>query len=54
MLWRYLYQLGDNEAIKFIDELADKSLLQIDETASDRYLSLHSFQREYLEAESEL
>jgi hypothetical protein len=54
ILWRYLYQLGDNEAIKFINELADKGLLQIDDSSSQRTLSLHTFQREYLEVEAEL
>ncbi len=53
MLWRYLYQLRDEEAIEFINELADKGLLQIEERDSERYLILHAFQRDYLQAESE-
>ncbi len=54
MLWHYLYHLTDNEAIDFIDELAEKGLLQIEKTASERYLILHSFQRAYLFADAEL
>ncbi|MDM8558068.1 NB-ARC domain-containing protein [Candidatus Parabeggiatoa sp. HSG14] len=48
MLWRYLYQLIDEEALTFINELADKGLIEVYETSSKKYLSLHSFQYEYL------
>lgn len=54
MLWRYLYQLLDEEANSFIKELADKGLLQLTESSSKKYLSLHSFQYDYLCAEADL
>lgn len=54
MLWRYLYQLADDKAIAFIDELAEKGLLEVYEISSKRYLGLHSFQHDYLLAEAEL
>jgi len=54
MLWRYLYQIADDQAITFIDELAKKDLLGISEVSKERYLSLHTFQHDYLLAESEL
>ncbi|MDM8565289.1 NB-ARC domain-containing protein [Candidatus Halobeggiatoa sp. HSG11] len=44
ILWRYLYQLTNEEANNFIKELADKSLLKTDQ----KTLKLHSFQHEYL------
>lgn len=54
MLWRYLYQLADDQAIAFIDELSKKGLLEVSEISKKIYLSLHTFQHEYLLAESEL
>jgi len=54
MLWRFLYQLLDDKSHTLIDELADKGLLHIKDVSSQRYLSLHSFQHDYLCAESEL
>jgi len=54
MLWRYLYQLRDEEAYRFIKEITEKGLLHINESSSDKYLSLHAFQHDYLCAEAEL
>ena len=54
MLWRYLYQLIDDEAYSFIKELTKKGLLHINESGSHKYLSLHAFQYDYLCAEAEL
>jgi hypothetical protein len=48
MLWRYLYQLIDEETQTFINQLVEKGLIQVYETSSQKYLSLHSFQYEYL------
>ena len=44
ILWRYLYQLTDEEANNFIKELVEKDLLQV----NNKSLSLHSFQHDYL------
>ncbi|MBE9563161.1 MAG: hypothetical protein IMF12_09905 [Proteobacteria bacterium] len=44
ILWRYLYQLTDEEANNFIKELSDRGLLHI----NHKTLKLHSFQHEYL------
>ncbi len=44
ILWRYLYQLTDEEANSFIRELVEKDLLQVNKES----LSLHSFQHDYL------
>ncbi|MFK5968856.1 MAG: NB-ARC domain-containing protein [Candidatus Marithrix sp.] len=44
ILWRYLYQLTDEEANSFIRDLVDKDLLQVNKES----LSLHSFQHDYL------
>jgi hypothetical protein len=44
MLWKYLYQLTNDEATNFIKELADKNLLQLNKKS----LKLHSFQHDYL------
>jgi hypothetical protein len=54
MLWRYLYQLIDDEAYNFIKELTEKGLLHINESGSHKYLSLHAFQYDYLYEEAEL
>lgn len=54
MLWNYLYHLRKEEGVSFIQELAEKGLLQIDEHDSQKYLQLHSFQHEYLQAEADL
>lgn len=54
MLWDYLYHLRKEEGISFIEELAGKGLLQIDERASQKYLRLHSFQHRYLQVEADL
>ncbi|RKZ82585.1 MAG: hypothetical protein DRR19_20400 [Candidatus Parabeggiatoa sp. nov. 1] len=53
-LWHYLYQLQEDKAIAFINQLADKGLLELYDISSQRYLSLHSFQHDYLAAEAEL
>ena len=50
MLWRYLYQISNDRIYPFIDELAEKGLLEIDA----EYISLHSFQYDYLTQEAEL
>ncbi len=44
ILWKYLYQLTDEESNNFIKELVERDLLQI----NNESLSLHSFQRDYL------
>jgi DNA polymerase III delta prime subunit len=54
MLWRYLYQMLDDDAQSFINDLAKMGLVQLNETASQKYLSLQTFQHDYLCAESEL
>jgi hypothetical protein len=55
MLWRYLYHLSEEEAIRFIQELAEKCLIEIDSTSTQKTtLRLYSFQHEYLIAEAEL
>jgi len=54
MLWRYLYQMLDDQANNFIKDLVDKSLLEVKEQSSQRYLSLHSYQHDYLRGEAEL
>ncbi len=54
MLWRYLYQLRDEQAHDFINELAEKGLLHLDETTSAKYIRLHSFQHDYLCEQAEL
>jgi len=54
MLWHFLYQLLDDKAHAFIDELAAKGLLRIEDTSTQRYLSLHSFQHDYVCEESDL
>lgn len=54
MLWRYLYQLLDDQANNFIKELADKGLLDVKGKLHQRYISLHSFQHDYLVAEADL
>jgi len=54
MLWDYLYHLRKEEGINFIQELAEKGLLQIDEHASQKHLRLHSFQHRYVQAEADL
>ncbi|OQW94837.1 MAG: hypothetical protein BWK79_04615 [Beggiatoa sp. IS2] len=53
-LWRYLYQLTDEQIYNFINELADKGLLRVDGTIPHRYISLHAFQYDYLCAEVDL
>ncbi len=50
MLWRYLYQISDDQIYPFIDKLAEKGLLEVDA----EYISLHSFQYDYLTQEAEL
>lgn len=54
MLWRYLYQLIDDQANNFIKDLADKGLLDVKGKLPQRYISLHSFQHDYLRAEADL
>jgi hypothetical protein len=54
MLWRYLYQLRDEESYKFINELTEKALLHRDEISKVKYLRLHSFQHDYLAEQAEL
>lgn len=53
-LWRYLYQLTDEQIYNFINELADKGLLQVAGTIPHRYISLHAFQYDYLYEEADL
>jgi len=50
MLWRYLYQLSEEQCHHFLNELAASSLL----TLQEDYISLHSFQHSYLTAEADL
>ncbi len=54
MLWRFLYQLLDDQANNFIKDLADKGLLDVKGKLPQRYISLHSFQHDYLCAEADL
>ena len=54
ILWHYLYQIREDKAKALINELAENGLLQIDDTSSHRYLSLHTFQHDYISAESDL
>jgi DNA primase len=54
MLWRYLYQLRDEESSKFIHELTEKALLHRNEIGKTKYLRLHSFQHDYLGEQVEL
>ena len=54
MLWRYLYQLRDEESSKFINELIEKTLLHRDEIETIQFLRLHSFQHDYLCEQAEL
>jgi DNA polymerase III delta prime subunit len=54
MLWKYLYQMLDDDAETFIQELVAKGLLQLNAIATKKYISLHTFQHDYLIAEAEL
>lgn len=54
MLWRYLYQLLDEQAYSFISELARRGLLSVTGKIPHRLLSLQTFQYDYLSAEAEL
>jgi len=54
MLWRYLYQLMDDQANNFIKELVDKGLLDVKGKPTQRYISLQSLQHDYLCAEAEV
>lgn len=55
VLWRYLYQMSDEEVESFLTELASRGMLQIRESASlGKVISLHSYQYEFAYAESEV
>lgn len=54
MLWRYLYQIREYQAKALINKFAKYGLLQLNETSSQRYLSLHTSQHNYISAESDL
>lgn len=55
LLWRYLYAITEEQAISFIEELAEKGLLHLhkDSVAGD-HVSLHAFQHDYLCVEADL
>lgn len=54
MLWRYLYQLLDDQAYNFINDSAKKGLLTVSGKIPHRFLSLQLFQHDYLIAEADL
>lgn len=55
MLWRFLYQILDDDAQSFINNLENLGLLQIEQVSSkQKYLNLHTFQHDYLCAEADL
>ncbi|EDN67839.1 Apoptotic protease activating factor 1 [Beggiatoa sp. PS] len=55
MLWRFLYQILDDDAQSFINNLGNLGLLQIEQVSSkQKYLNLHTFQHDYLCAEADL
>ncbi|MCK5718776.1 MAG: hypothetical protein KAH84_02370 [Thiomargarita sp.] len=54
MLWNYLYQFNENKTTIFINRLADRNLLKIIKEPTGNYLSLHTFQYEYIIEESDL
>lgn len=54
MLWRYLYQLSDDQAYNFINGSAKKGLLTVRGKIPHRVISLQLFQYDYLTAEAEV
>ena len=55
VLWRYLYQMSDEEVENFLAELASRHMLQLRESSSlGKVVSLSSYQYEFAYAESEV
>jgi hypothetical protein len=55
VLWRYLYQMSNENVESFLAELASRDMLQIRESSSlGKVISLHSYQYEFAYAESEI
>jgi len=54
MLWRYLYQVLDDQGFTFIKELTEKGLIQVDGISRKHHISLQTFQRDYLLEESDI
>lgn len=54
MLWRYLYQVLDEQAFNFIKELSEKGLIQVDGISRKHYIRLQTFQRDYVLNESDV
>jgi len=54
MLWKYLYHLNDDEGYNFVNELAERGMIQVSGKIPHRFIRLHSFAYEYITAESEL
>lgn len=54
VLWKYLYQMSNEEVGHFLNELAARSMLQIRESPAGKVISLHTYQYEFAYAESEI
>lgn len=54
MLWRYLYQLSEDQTNNFIKDTLDKGLLEIVNKDAQHSIRLHLYQYDYLCAETEL
>lgn len=54
MLWRYLYQVIDEQGYNFIRELNEKALVQVDGVSRNDYIYLHTFQRDYVINEADV
>lgn len=54
MLWKYLYHLNDDEGYNFVNDLAQRGMIQVSGKIPHRIIKLHSFAYEYITAESEL
>ncbi|MEK7989812.1 MAG: NB-ARC domain-containing protein [Thiotrichaceae bacterium] len=55
VLWKYLYQMSNEDVENFLAELASRNMLQIRESSSlGKVISLHSYQYEFAYAESEI
>lgn len=53
VLWRYLYQMSNEDVENFLAELAARDMLQLHDFSSGKAVSLHSYQYEFVHAESE-